>query len=105
MREDDVEAYLVKRVKELGGMCPKVEWVGRESAPDRVVMLPEIVNCRSVDVPARTIWVELKSPKTIETFPANAHERAQDREHARMRAAGQRVAVIGTIEQVDEMLS
>jgi hypothetical protein len=102
MRESDIEKYLVKRVKELGGMCPKVEWVGREGAPDRVVMLPERFDADPYD---HTIWVELKNPDTIKTFPANAHERAQAREHQRMRAAGQRVEVIGTIEQVDEVLS
>jgi hypothetical protein len=104
MRESDIEKYLVKRVKELGGMCPKVEWIGREGAPDRVVMLPAS-GPKYPCFPAATIWVECKNPDTIKSFPANAHERAQAREHARMRAAGQRVEVIGTLEQVDEVLS
>jgi hypothetical protein len=54
---------------------------------------------------ACTIWVEVKNPETIKTFPAGARERAQHREHERMRKLGQRVVVIGTIEQVDELLS
>lgn len=94
MRERDIEAHLVRRVKELGGEVRKVQWVGRASAPDRVVML-----C------GYTVWVELKSPETIVTFPADARERAQAREHKRMRAMGQRVEVIGTIEQVEELLA
>ena len=39
MREAEVEAYLVKRVKELGGEIRKVKWIGRRGAPDRFVML------------------------------------------------------------------
>lgn len=105
--ERDVEAHLVKRVKALGGEVRKVQWVGRSGAPDRVVMwrarTPTVRNGKVVERPA-TIWVELKNPETIKTFPANAHERAQHREHERMRAMGQRVEVIGTIEQVEELL-
>jgi len=99
MLETDVERHLVARVKELGGEVRKVRWIGRNSAPDRLVMLPyEKVVFNTA------IWVELKNPDTIKTFPADARERAQDREHQRMRAMGQRVEVIGTIEQVEELL-
>lgn len=108
LRERDIERYLVKRVKELGGEVRKVQWVGRRNAPDRVIMwhgrVPKVVAGKVVESPP-TIWVELKNPDTIKTFPANAHERAQYREHARMRAMGQRVVVIGTIEQVEELLA
>lgn len=103
MREATVEKYLVRRVKELGGEVRKVQWIGRQGAPDRLVMLP--FGYRSGPASSvRTIWVELKNPDTIKTFPANAHERAQKREHERMRALGQCVVVIGTHEQVDELL-
>lgn len=105
MKERDIEAHLVRRVRELGGEVRKVQWIGRRGAPDRVVMLP---NGRVFAVDeiggGRTIWVELKNPKTILTFPANPHERQQAREHERMRAMGQRVEVIGTIEQVESLL-
>ncbi len=40
MRESDIESHLVKRVRELGGECRKVQWIGRHGAPDRLVMLP-----------------------------------------------------------------
>lgn len=105
MRESAIEKHLVKRVKELGGEARKVTWVGRQGAPDRLVMLPDIDGCGFIARRAETIWVELKNPETIKTFPANAHERAQKREHDRMRKMGQRVEVIGTIEQVDALLS
>lgn len=119
MKEHDIEAYLVKRVEELGGEIRKVKWIGRRNAPDRVVMLPEryahpwdgktirpgqICYAEPKRWGPRTIWVEVKNPETIKTFPANSHERAQAREHQRMRDAGQTVVVIGTIEQVDEVL-
>lgn len=104
LRERDVEAYLVKRVKAMGGEVRKVQWIGRAGAPDRLVMLPDWEPSPGNRY-SRTIWVELKNPKTVVTFPANAHERAQAREHKRMRALGQRVAVIGTLYQVEELLS
>lgn len=104
MRESQIEAYLVARVKALGGEVRKVQWVGRRSAPDRLVMLPLTPLSAGKPHEGRTIWVELKNPETVKTFPANAHERQQAREHKRMRAMGQRVEVIGTIEQVDELL-
>jgi hypothetical protein len=107
VRESAIEKYLVKRVKELGGECRKVKWVGRSNAPDRLVLLPPRAGYGWLSYwgRPRIFWVELKNPETIKTFPANAHERAQDREHKRMRALGQEVGVLGTIEQVDEMLS
>lgn len=100
MLERDIERYLAKRAEDLGGEVRKVQWVGRAGAPDRVVML----TARNYHEES-TIWVELKNPETVKTFPANAHERAQHREHERMRKMGQRVEVIGTIKQVDELLA
>ena len=99
MLERDIEKYLVKRVKELGGEVRKVQWVGRVGAPDRVVMLPP--QCLAWYL---TVWVELKAPGKLATFPANPHERAQHREHERMRAMGQHVGVIDSIEGVEEAL-
>jgi hypothetical protein len=86
MRESDVEKYLIKRVKELGGEIRKTKWIGRSHAPDRVVFF-------------KGVWfVELKRP--------NAAARAgQVREHSRMRQHGAAVFVINTIEQVDEFIN
>ncbi len=102
-RERDIERYLGTRVKERGGEIRKVQWVGRQGAPDRLVMLPHEF-CYECGSGAKTLFVEVKNPETIKTFPANAHERAQHREHERMRKLGQRVVVIGTFDQVDEVL-
>lgn len=105
MREKDIEKYLVKRVELLAGEVRKVRWVNRNSAPDRLVMLPrrEIPHRRpsghvvhSIKAP-QTIWVELKAPGE-EPTPAQA------REHKRLRDMGQRVEVVDSIERVDEVL-
>lgn len=92
MREAEIEAHLVKRVKELGGEVRKVQWIGRSGAPDRLVMLPAQREYES------TFWVELKAPGQ----KAKPH---QQREHDRMRAMGQRVVVIDSIEGVEELLA
>lgn len=84
MRESTVENYLVRRCQEHGAEVRKVKWIGRKNAPDRVVMGLEPI----------TIWVELKRP-------GKGAEEAQAREHNRMRAVGQTVVVIDTIEGVD----
>lgn len=96
LRESDIEKYLVKRVKELGGECRKIQFIGRPGAPDRLVMLPPEFK---FDLPTdTTIWVELKAPDK----KAEPH---QLREHERMRKMGQRVAVIDSLAGVDEVLS
>ena len=93
MRESQIEAYLVKRVKALGGEVRKVQWIGRRGAPDRLVMLPyEKVIFNTA------IWVELKAPGV-------KPETHQLREHKRMRDMGQRVVVIDSIEGVDALLA
>ena len=106
MRESDIEDYLVKRVKELGGEVRKVKWLGRNGAPDRLVMLPPRLNKTDgcFDVPPNTIWIELKAEGLAEFFPHTPHERQQHREHERMRNMGQRVVVIDSFEGVDEVL-
>ncbi|RZG66528.1 VRR-NUC domain-containing protein [Acinetobacter bouvetii] len=86
MRESKIEAHLVHAVKALGGEVRKVKWIGRNSAPDRIVMLPN-----------NTFWAELKAPKEKPTA-------AQSREHERMRKMGQRVEVIDSIEQIEELI-
>ena len=97
MLERNIEAHLVKRVKELGGECRKVQWIGRNGAPDRLVMLPTRMHC-GLRVGHGAVWVELKAPGQ----KAKPH---QVREHDRMRAMGQRVVVVDSIEGVEELLA
>ncbi len=89
MRESQIEAHLVKRVKELGGEVRKVQFINRPGAPDRFVMLP---------TKQRGFWVELKAPGKL----AEPH---QVREHNRMRRMGEIVQVVDSIEGVDEVLA
>jgi hypothetical protein len=98
--EADVENYAACCVKALGGEIRKLKWLGRNGAPDRLVLVPP----RGGWSPKISMLVEFKNPKTVKTFPANAHEEAQAREHERLRKAGADVRVVGTFEQVDEML-
>ncbi len=94
MKECTVEDYLVMRVKALGGEVRKVKWIGRRGAPDRL--------CMFLDRPA--VWVELKRPGGLATFPKDAHERAQHREHVRMRARKQAVIVLDSFESIDRWI-
>lgn len=89
IKEESTERYLVRLVTKAGGEIRKVVWPGRRGAPDRFVMLPK--GC---------VWVELKKPNLAATFPANAHEHQQHREHERLRRFGQRVLVLDSREEV-----
>jgi hypothetical protein len=94
LSEGEIRAYLVKRVKAMGGEIRKVAWVGRKNAPDELLMWTQ----------TGPVSVELKSGRMGPKFPSNAHERAQAREHVRMREHGCRVEVIWSLKQVDELL-
>ena len=83
MREKDVEKYLVKRVKEVGGEVRKVSWVGRRGAPDRLILLP-----------GKMIWAELKGA-------GGRLAPHQEREIDRFRAAGAYVQVMWSVTDGD----
>lgn len=87
MLEKEIEAYLVRRVKDMGGLAIKFTSPSRRSSPDRLVILPK----------ARLFFVELKAPGK------NATE-AQARWHQQLRAYGLVVYVIDTKELVDSTL-
>ena len=93
-----------QQVKIRDGEIRKVTWIGQSKAPDRLVMLPNRAD-PSPSAPGHTLWVEVKAPGKGNTFPSDAHERAQAREHARMRAVGQWVFVIDSYEGVDRLLN
>lgn len=89
--EADVEEYLVKAVKALGGEVRKVAWIGRAKAPDRFVMLPGSTP---------NFWAEVKRPGYVH----NAHVEAQEREHAIMRTLDEIVHVLDSFDAVDAAL-
>lgn len=51
MKESQIEKYLVRKVKEHGGLCYKFTSPGNPGVPDRLIILPD----------GRTIYVELKT--------------------------------------------
>lgn len=109
MREEHVESYLKQRVEYHGGEVRKVQWVGRKNAPDRLILLPGpwcgATSSGGMWMSPRSVWVEVKRPGGRDTFPKDAHERAQHREHERLRSFGQRVEVVDSREGVDELIT
>lgn len=93
MTEASVEAYLCRKVRQLGGLCLKIKFVGVDGAPDRMVLLPKL-NVSVMPV----FWVELKS-RTGRT------RATQLRWHTTLRSFGQRVFIIRSTEEVDEWLN
>lgn len=86
MIESKIEAYLVKRCKEVGALCDKFTSPQRRSVPDRIITM-----CGSV------LFVELKATGKKPT-------EAQVRDHERRRAAGAEVVWLDSIEGVERIL-
>jgi hypothetical protein len=89
MREATVEQHLIDRVEETGGITRKMQWIGRNGAPDRFCGWPRL---------GRFAMPELKRPLTPKA------EDHQKREHARLRACGIRVDVLASKEDVDRFI-
>ncbi len=85
MRESQIENRLIKELKKLGIETRKVQWIGRDGAPDRLILANG------------GIWVELKAP-------GEKPRLNQVIEHKKMRAAGMRVEIIDSIQQIDELI-
>lgn len=80
MAESEIETYVVRRAERAGYFVRKVGWLGRRSAPDRVFS----------HVDRGTVWIEFKDTGEVPTT-------LQEREHARMRAAGMEVHVCDNV--------
>lgn len=87
--EATVEEYLKQGVKDRSGICPKFNDPGRRGAPDRLVCLPG----------HPTYFVELKRPNI------GVLDSHQVRYHESLRAAGQKVWVLWSKEDVDAFLT
>lgn len=83
MLERDIEAYLVKRCKEIGALCDKFTSPQRRSVPDRLITFN-----------GRVLFVELKATGKKPT-------EAQVRDHERRRAAGAEVVWLDSKESVE----
>jgi hypothetical protein len=85
MLERDIEAYLVKRCKEIGALCDKFTSPQRRSVPDRLITFG-----------GRVLFVELKATGKKPT-------EAQVRDHERRRAAGAEVVWLDSKEAWDTL--
>lgn len=86
MLERDIEAYLVKRCKEIGALCDKFCSPQRRSVPDRLITFN-----------GRVPFVEVKATGKKPT-------EAQVRDHERRRAAGAEVVWLDSCEAVDKLI-
>jgi hypothetical protein len=88
VKEAVVEKYLIAKIKDANGFCPKIISPGLRGAPDRIVFLP--------NHPA--YFVELKRTRSGKLGSW------QQRYHDELRRCGQQVFVISSIEAVDRFL-
>ena len=88
MREKVIERELVRAVKAVGGMCPKLISPGTDGMPDRMVLLPE----------ARIRFVEVKAP-------GQKPRPLQERRHAQLRDLGFMVFVLDDPEQIPGIIA
>lgn len=88
MREKVIERELVRAVKAVGGMCPKLISPGTDGMPDRMVLLPE----------ARIGFVEVKAP-------GQKPRPLQERRHAQLRDLGFMVFVLDDPEQIPGIIA
>lgn len=92
MRERDIEKHLVKRVKALGGMCPKMVSPGMRGFPDRMVILPDSL----VKVMAIVFLVEVKSSE-------GRLSKLQERVREKLTSYGMFVRVVRSKDEVDAL--
>lgn len=101
--EGIVQAYGMAELKKRGCLVRKIGYEGRRGCPDHLVGVPVRVIAKTtrggiIDVPPSVIFIEYKRDE--DTQPDDH----QLREHARMRAVGMDVRVIGSKRQVDELV-
>ena len=87
MLESEIEKYLVKKIKNLGGVSYKFVSPGHAGVPDRICVLNNRV----------LFFVELKAPGKM-TRPL------QDMQIAKLRKYGQRVYVADSKDKIDEII-
>lgn len=88
MLERDIRKALKTRVEALGGEVRAIGYLGRSHCPDVLCLFPGF---------GKHFMVETKAP-------GGTPRAGQDREHKRLRAAGIRVILISTLEELDRLL-
>ena len=87
VRERTVEQHLVQGLKKIGVPCVKFQPDHMRGMPDRMILLPG----------SRVIWCELKTQ-------GGELEPIQVVRHRELQQAGQRVVVVWSIEQADDLI-
>ncbi len=87
MRETHIEHRLIKAVRDLGGICPKLVSPGFDGMPDRLVLLPR----------GRIAFAEVKAP-------GKKPRPLQASRHRLLKSLGFKVFVIDSTEQIGGML-
>ncbi len=85
--ERDIERYLIKKVKGLGGCVRKIKWMGRNGAPDRLILLKG------------SHFVELKRPKGGRLSAGQKREAKIFSEHS------VKIHHLKTYDEVDDFLN
>lgn len=91
--EGVIQEYGRKRLTEKGCLVRKISYEARRGCPDQLVLVPDRLRYWPT-----TIFIEYKKAENIEPEPH------QLREHERMRAVGADVRVIGSKEQIDDLI-
>lgn len=87
MLEKDIEKYLVREIKELGGLCYKWISPGNAGVPDRIVLLPN----RPV------MFIELKTDK-------GKLSRLQEVQIKKLRTINDQVYILHGLKEVKEFI-
>ena len=97
--EGAVQKYGQEQLKKHGCLVRKISYEGRRGCPDHLVLVPSRAG-KSIWEPKMptVIFIEYKRDENTEPEPH------QLREHARMTAVGADVRVIGTRQQVDDLV-
>ena len=101
--EGDVVEYAKTRLKRKGCLCRKISYEMRRGCPDMLVLVPPRLTYRKtgykcLETRSDVIFIEYKRDENTEPEPH------QLREHERMIACGADVRVIGTRQQVDDLV-
>ena len=83
--DKEIEQYLVERITDLGGMCPKWSSPGTRGVPDRIVFMPDGI----------CVYVETKREKGGRISPMQEWRAKQ------LSNLGQKVYFINTRKQID----
>ena len=87
MREKFIEQKLVKVIKAMGGIAPKLVCPGFDGMPDRIVLLPG----------GHMVFVEVKAP-------GEKPRPLQQARHRLLRGLGFKVFVLDDEQQIGELL-